>query len=74
MKSHKIVNFPLKEFDPSCYLAPRKHSICNCGNPDKNQSDIGRHGDGPPVLTMDDVVPSCLCDKNDPGKCKNYPE
>lgn len=26
MKSHKIVNFPIEDFDPSSYLAPRAPS------------------------------------------------
>ena len=67
MKSHKIVNFPLVDFDPSCYLAPRKHSLCNCGNQGNNQSEISPHGDGLAVPNTENDV-SCVCDKNDPGE------
>lgn len=63
VKSHKIVNFPLTDFDPSCYLVPRKHSLCSCGN-HGNQTDISRCGDGPVVPNMGDNP--FVCDKNDP--------
>lgn len=68
VKSHKIVNFPLVNFDPNCYLAPRKHSICKCSNVG-NQSDIGRHGDGLESADKGDNN-DCQrnCDKNDPGR------
>ncbi|XP_060562624.1 ubiquitin carboxyl-terminal hydrolase 32-like [Ruditapes philippinarum] len=65
VKSHKIVNFPLVDFDPSCYLAPRKHSLCNCGIQGNNQSEISPHGDGLAVPNTENDV-SCICDKNDP--------
>ena len=67
VKSHKIVNFPLVTFDPSQYLAPRKHSLCKC-NVEGNQPDIGRHGDGGENPVMGETECQRTCDKNDPGK------
>ena len=52
VKSHKIVKFPLENFDPSCYLAPRKRTvsknvICNCDNL-SDQSEDSRHDNSSP--------------------------
>ncbi|XP_052268914.1 ubiquitin carboxyl-terminal hydrolase 32-like isoform X1 [Dreissena polymorpha] len=69
VKSHKIVNFPLLDFDPSCYLAPRKHSICNCGPPGNEQEhpsnniENGHHGDGPEHSKTEDCSIGINCDK-----------
>ncbi|WAR02243.1 UBP32-like protein [Mya arenaria] len=69
VKSHKIVNFPLTDFDPSCYLVPRKHSLCNCGRLG-NETMPGHHGDGPENTKVTDteekVVPNGNCDKESP--------
>ena len=68
VKSHKIVNFPLLGFNPSCYLAPRQHSLCKCCNP-SSQSDSGCQGDTTPTAEKEaDNVTPCHCDKNDPSK------
>lgn len=34
VKSHKIVKFPFKDFDPSCYLAPRASRNCKKAEPE----------------------------------------
>ena len=39
VKSHKIVNFPKKEFDPSCYVVPRLKTTDHYV--DDNDDDIG---------------------------------
>lgn len=71
MKSHKIVNFPLVSFDPSQYLAPRKHSLCKCDN-EGNQPDISRHGDSVDNQVIGDNEYQRNCDKNDPGMCDDF--
>ena len=48
VKSHKIVKFPLENFDPACYLAPRKQTVSQnvicTRNTNSDQSEGCGHG------------------------------
>lgn len=69
VKSHKIVNFPYEEFDPSRYVVPRsceKH---------KNIYDANCNQSKDTLQTSDSIVPNgniptlCDKDKSDSGRC-----
>ena len=71
VKSHKIVNFPYENFDPSRYVVPRsseKHN--NIYDTNCNQSKNALHN-GDSIVPNGKIPTTCDNDKADSGECFN---